>query len=167
MLLVWRRRMATSGERSETVERDDYLKSDRAEARLGLPVGRVPDEAQLTITPDEALEAAYALEHFDWSHGLTRDDLRALYSALPLGLYLRLPDSKRFGSTEEVLHEAGVAPSRAEGDFLGANPNLPDAAEDGGPPAWGEQSGVYAKHDAAEGGSATDEEGLLPGEGAE
>ena len=118
------------------MERDEYLKSDRAEARLGLPVGRVPDEAQLTITPDEALEAAIALEQFDWSHGLTRDELRARYAALPLGMYLRLPDSKRFESAAEVLHEAGGAQSRAEGDFMGAEPDLPDAEEDGGPAAW-------------------------------
>jgi hypothetical protein len=149
------------------VGRDDYLKSDRAEARLGLPVGRVPDEAQLVITPDEALEAAIALEQLDWRHGLTRDELRAQYAALPLGLYLRLPDSKRFGSAAEALHEAGVAPSRAEGDFMGARPDLPDATEDGGPPAWGDQSGVYAKHEAAQGGSAMDDDGLLPGDGDE
>ena len=113
---------AGEGERSETVERDKYLKSDRAEARLGLPIGKVPDEGQLAITPDEALETAYCLEGLDWRHGLTRDEIRVRYSALPLGLYLRLPDSKRFTSVEETLHEAGVAPSRAEGDFLGRTP---------------------------------------------
>ncbi len=146
------------------MKRDEYLKSARAEEKLGLPVNRVPDEEQLTITPDEALEAAYALEGLDWRQGLTRDELRARYSDLPLGLYLRLPDTKKFHSVEEVLHEAGVAPSRSEGDFLGAHPDLPDAEEDGGPPAWGDQSGVYAKGEVAESGSAMDEEGLLPGE---
>lgn len=145
------------------MERDEYLKSDRAEARLGLPVGRVPDEEQLTITPDEALEAAYALEGLDWTHGLTRDEIRAHYRELPLGMYLRLPDSKHFTSAAEVLHEAGVAPSRAEGDFMGAEPDLPDAEEDGGPPAWGDQSGVYAKDATTSSGSAMDTEGRSRG----
>jgi hypothetical protein len=143
---------------------DDYLKSTRAEARLGLPVGKVPDEDQLTITADEALDAAYHLEGLDWRPGPTRDQIRAAYSALPLGIYLRLPDSKRYGSAEEVLHEAGLAPSRAEGDFLGANPNLPDAVDDGGPPDWGPQSGTYEQGEPLESGSATDTEGLLPGD---
>lgn len=144
--------------------RDDYLKSARAEARLGLPVGKVPDKDQLTVTADEALDAAYHLEGLDWRSGLTRDQIRAAYSTLPLGIYLRLPDSKRYGSAEEVLHEAGLAPSRAEGDFLGAHPNLPDAVDDGGPPDWGAQSGTYAQGESLEGGSATDTGGLLPGE---
>ena len=145
--------------------RDDYLKSDRVEARLGLPVGRVPDADQLTITADEELEAAIALEQMNWQHGLTRDELRAQYPAMPLGMYLRLPDSKRFTSAAEVLHEAGVALSRAEGDFMGAHPDLPNAKDDGGPPAWGDQSGVYTKGEAAESGSAMDAEGAQKGDG--
>ena len=143
---------------------DDHLKSDRVEARLGLPVGYVPDDEQLALTEDDALEAAYQLEELSWHAGLTRDAIRAACHDFPLSIYLRLPDSKRYGSAEEVLREAGLARSRSEGDFMGANPNLPDAEDDGGPPAWGPQSGIYSKGDVAQGGSATDTEGLLPGE---
>src|SRR5260370_12702694 len=106
--------------------RDDYLKSARAEARHGLPVGKVPDKDQLTITADEALDTAYHLEGLDWHTGLTRDQIRAAYRDLPLGIYLRLPDSKRYGSAEEGLHEGGLAPNRAEGTLLGAHPHITD-----------------------------------------
>jgi hypothetical protein len=58
---------------------------------------------------------------------------------MPKGLYLRLPSSKRFYSEAEVFHDAAIAPSRAEGDFVGAHPDIPEAESvaDGGPPAWG------------------------------
>jgi hypothetical protein len=154
--------------------RDDYIKARD-------PVGNVPvpqdGDAGLRVTEDEALDAAVAFEGLDWSKGLTRDEIKRHYRDLPLGIYLRLPDSKRYTSPAEVLHEAGVAQSRAEGDFLGANPDIPaeESASDGGPPGWGQQSGVYAvgasnsggAHTAGttiEGDSAEDREGLLPGE---
>lgn len=145
-------------------KRDDLIKSERTERKLGLPARGAADGSQLTLTPEEALEAGAHLERLEWGRGLTRDELRLRYHELPLGIYLRLPDSKRFHSAVEVLHEAGVAPSRSEGDFLGPNPNLPDAEEDGGPPAWGAVSGVFPVSKPLESGSATDTEGLLPGE---
>ena len=76
----------------------------------------------------------------DWAGGFTRNDLKTACPTLPQMLYLRLPDSKRFYSPAEVLQAARLAPSRAEGDFLGANPTLPAnrSVEEGGPPAWGE-----------------------------
>jgi hypothetical protein len=139
---------------------DDYIKARD-------PVGSVPvpqDDAALRVTEDQALETAYALETMDWSKGLTRDQIKRKYRELPLGIYLRLPDSKRFTSPAEVLREAGVAASRAEGDFLGANPNLPseESISDGGPPDWGQQPAVYPARASVEGGSAEDVEGLLP-----
>jgi hypothetical protein len=80
------------------------------------------------------------LAQLTWGRGLTRNDIKAAYPAFPQALYLRLPDSKRFSSPEEVLHTARIAPSRAEGDFLGANPELPStlSVEEGGPPDWGD-----------------------------
>lgn len=125
--------------------RDDYIKSERTERKLGLPVQGEPDSNRLTMTPEEVLEAGARLERLDWGHGLTRDEIRLRCRELPLGIYLRLPDSKRFHSPVEALHEAGVAPSRSEGDFLGANPNIPDAEEDGGPPAWGGGSSFFPR----------------------
>lgn len=148
-------------------DRDDYIKSERTERKLGIQPKGAPDDDQLAVTPEDAFEAGARLELLDWTHGLTRDELRLRYHELPLGIYLRLPDSKHFHSAAEVLHEAGVAPSRSEGDFLGANPNLPDAEADGGPPAWGGISGVFPQRQTIESGSATDTEGLLPGEPGE
>jgi hypothetical protein len=71
--------------------------------------------------------------------GLTRDRLRRRLKDLPDALYLRLPASRHYHSVEEVLRDAASAPSRAEGDYLGANPDIPEAEslDEGGPPAWG------------------------------
>jgi hypothetical protein len=79
------------------------------------------------------------LAQLDWSHGLTRNDLKEAYPDFPQQIYLHLPDSKRFASPQEVLRSARLAPSRAEGDFLGATPDIPArrAVEEGGPPGWG------------------------------
>ena len=89
--------------------------------------------------PEEPHDLHAQLSLLDWLHGLTRNDIKAAYPAFPQTLYLRLPDSKRFSSPEEVLHAARTAPSRAEGDFMGANPALPSnlSVEEGGPPDWG------------------------------
>ena len=80
-----------------------------------------------------------ALSELRWGNGLTRTEIRHKYRALPESLYLRLPSSKRYHSADEVLREAGLARSRAEGDFMGADPDLPEGAAqaEGGPPAWG------------------------------
>lgn len=112
------------------------------------------------ITTDEILEALEAFEGLDWSQGLTRDQIRRKFPALPEPIYLRLPSSKHFTSPDEVLHDAGIASSRSEGDFMGADPDLPDedAIADGGPPAWG--GDPIFNGSTQDGGSAEDTEGL-------
>jgi hypothetical protein len=122
--------------------------------------------ARLAITPEQVEAAARALSQMRWGpDGLTREEIRAHYPALPKPIYLRLPSSKRYMSAGQVLHDAEVAPSRAEGEFLGANPNLPEAQslEDGGPPAWG-PTPLFTPGGVVEGGSAEDTEGLEEGE---
>lgn len=125
------------------------------------------------ITHDEAVQALHALERLEWGEeGLTRTEIRRHYPALPEEIFLRLPDSKRFTTASEVLHEAGVAASRAEGEYLGVNPDLPeaDSIADGGPPAWGGDPmlvvrGAHNTIDAVEdGGSAEDAEGAEDGD---
>jgi hypothetical protein len=112
----------------------------------------------LKLTEDEALEAAIHLHELDWTTTLTRDDMRAAYSGLPLAIYLRLPDSKHFTSAGEVLHEAGVAASRAEGDFMGARPDYPaeQSIADGGPPGWGTDEALLGGDYSIDGGSGED-----------
>lgn len=90
--------------------------------------------------PEELRTLAAQLAQIDWSQGLTRNDIKAKYPGFPQQLYLRLPDSKRFSSPQEVFLAARLAPSRAEGDFLGAAPIVPTrtSVEEGGPPDWGE-----------------------------
>ncbi len=102
---------------------------------------------------------AASLAQLDWSHGLTRNDIKAAYPNFPQQLYLRLPDSKRFSSPQEVLLSARLAPSRAEGDFLGAAPAIPSglSVEEGGPPGWGE-SPLVTPGGAIDSGSAEDRE---------
>lgn len=147
-------------------QKDDYVKADDPIASTPARTGG--DEA-LHVTQEQALDTAIALEDIAWGDGLTRDQIRRKYRNLPTGIYLRLPDSKRFHSAAEVLHEAGVYQSRAEGDFMGAHPDLPtqDSIEDGGPPDWGNQPAVYPPGASVRSGSATDEEGLLPGDNPE
>jgi hypothetical protein len=97
------------------------------------------------------------LAALDWSKGLTRDQVRRKYRLLPAGLYLRLPAKKLYFGPVELLHDAEIAPSRAEGDFLGAAPGLPDEAalDDGGPPAWG-PSPLFTPGGKVDGSSAED-----------
>ena len=163
--------MPQSGRQAGRAERDDYIKSEKDERRLGLigdeqPVATDEAELQLHMTREEVRRAATALARLDWRRGLTRDQIRLAYQDLPLGIYLRLPDSKHFGSVGEVLHEAGVAASRAEGDFMGAHPDYPVDASlaDGGPPGWGDEDQIYAVNAQIEGGSAEDKEGPEEGE---
>lgn len=82
-----------------------------------------------------------ALARLPWGQGLKRAQIRRKWRALPAAIYLRLPDSKRYTSAEEVLRDAEIAPSRAEGEYLGPYPDLDVMEElsldDGGPPAWG------------------------------
>ena len=149
---------------------DDYIRSEDEELRLGLPADEpaedLAEEGQLDVTAAQARAAEAALRNLDWHGGLTRDEIQARYRDLPLGIYLRLPASKRYTSPEDVLHEARIAASRAEGEFMGANSDIPEAASiaDGGPPGWGDASGVITPGAILEGGSAEDTEGLLPGD---
>lgn len=144
---------------------DDYIKPGNPPS----PASEPPNDDALRLSADQALEAAMALGELSWGSGLTREEIRRKYRALPRAIYLRLPDSKRFTSANEVLREAGVAASRAEGEYLGANPDIPaeECVEDGGPPDWGQQPAVYNARASVDGGSAEDTEGLLPGENPE
>ena len=83
------------------------------------------------------------LEHANYGeHGLTRNDLRAQIPDLPEAIYLHLPDSKRFRSADEVLHEVRSSAWRAEGEFLGSpdDSRVPSegAEADYGPAAYGD-----------------------------
>src|SRR5512146_2538881 len=116
------------GAAGDTQASDDYITSPQAERKLGLPVDETADqlaaEGELNVTPEEALRAENALHDLDWRHGLNRDEIKAAYPELPVGIYLRLPATKRYSSPLEALHECGLAPSRAEGTFMGANPEV-------------------------------------------
>ncbi len=141
---------------------DDYIKSDNVQRRLGLPKdhgGTVsPREDELWITAQDVANAMRMLPKLDWSNGLTRDGIQKQWNALPIGMYLRLPDSKHFHTAAEVLHEAGISSSRAEGDFMGAHPDVPEeeSVEDGGPPGWGAQPAVFPQGAEIDGGSEED-----------
>lgn len=79
------------------------------------------------------------LERLDYGeHGLTRNDMRARMADLPDVIYLRLPDSKRFYSADEVLHEVRSSPGRAEGEFIAATDDTEDARGDNGPAGYGD-----------------------------
>ncbi len=123
-------------------------------------------EERLVLTPSEIEATAQALGQMDFGDdGLTRDEIRAHYHALPRAIYLRLPASKHFIHAGEVLQEAEIAPSRAEGEFLGAHPDLHEAEviEEGGPPLWG-PTPLFTPGGVVHGGSTEDTEGLEEGE---
>ena len=89
---------------------------------------------------DEPLRALLRGVDFG-EHGLTRNELREHVPNFPRQVYLRLPDSKRYRSVDEVLDQTGWhALARAEGEFSDALDSVPaaGATADGGPPAWGE-----------------------------
>ena len=97
-------------------------------------------EPELEITAEDERRAIWHLDVLVWpTEGLTRDEIKRKFRDMPKGLYLRLPSSKRYHSPAEIFRDAGIAPSRAEGDFVGAHPDIPEAksVSDGGPPAWG------------------------------
>jgi hypothetical protein len=100
-----------------------------------------------------------ALAGLPWERGLKRVQIRRRWRALPKAIYLRLPDSKRYTAAEEVLRDAQIAPSRAEGDFLGPYPDLDVLEEisldDGGPPAWGPDP-IFTLGTQVDSGSAED-----------
>jgi hypothetical protein len=137
------------------------------------PAGQTPptqsdDErglARITLTPDEARAAASALGEIDWARGLTRLQIRRRYPQLPQAIFLRLPASKRYPSAAEALRDAGLAASRAEGEYLGAHPDLPEAESlaEGGPPAWG-PSPLFTIGGVENSGSAEDTSGIIEGD---
>ena len=92
------------------------------------------------MAPHSPLDAARPyLERLDYGeHGLTRNDMRAQVADLPDIIYLRLPDSKRFTSADEVLHEVRSSPGRAEGEFIAADDDTEDAVGDFGPAGYGD-----------------------------
>jgi hypothetical protein len=122
-------------------ERNDYAGLGSGQPASGITVG-------------ELREALVAL---DWSKGLTRLQLKRKCRVLPQSIYLRLPSSRRYYGADEVLHDAAIAASRAEGDFLGAAPDLPEAEslDEGGPPAWGPDP-LFTPGGAVDSGSAED-----------
>jgi hypothetical protein len=97
------------------------------------------------------------LAALNWGKGLTRDQIRRKCRRLPEGIYLRLPAKKLYFGPTEVMHDARIAPSRAEGDFLGAAPDLPEeeSLDEGGPPAWG-PSPLFTPGGTVDGNSAED-----------
>ncbi len=126
--------------------------------------------AALILTPEELRDAEQALDELDWGEeGLTRDEIRERYPKLPSALYLRLPSSKHFASTDDVILNVADARERAEGEIPGDSAESPEAESiaDGGPPAYGPDP-IYSRHGTEDGGSAEDTEGLfLPEEDGE
>ncbi len=145
---------------------DDYIKTRHTPSDSEGPMAPRAGEPRAALTLERLRDVIEALARLDWRGGLTREQIRRKCRALPEGIYLRLPDSKRFQSVTEVLHEAGIAPSRAEGEFLGAYPNIPaeESIAFGGPPAWGQQPAVFPQGASVDSGSAEDREGPLPEE---
>lgn len=126
--------------------------------------------AALILTPEELRDAEQALDELDWGEeGLTRDEIRERYPKLPSALYLRLPASKHFTSTDDVILNVADSRERAEGEIPGDSAASPetDSIADGGPPAYGPDP-IYSRHGTEDGGSAEDTEGLfLPEEDEE
>lgn len=125
------------------------------------------ESANLALTTEVVTQVARALAPLDWRQGLTRHQIRRKVPGLPRAIFLRLPDSKHYSSVGEVLHDAGVAASRAEGEFLGSDPEIPEAEllAEGGPPAWGPSS-LYTVGGVVDGGSAEDNTGTIQGDRA-
>jgi hypothetical protein len=119
------------------------------------------DEAPEPELEVAAVDERRTIQHLDamlWpAQGLTRDEIKRKFRDMPKGLYLRLPSSKRYHSPAEVFRDAEIAPSRAEGDFVGAHPDIPEAesVSDGGPPAWG-GTPLFSVGGVEDGGSAED-----------
>lgn len=138
--------------------------AQRANANPGGPPQGTPEgpQPELVITRGVLQSTADALSKLDWSHGgLSRDQIKKAYPGLSPAVYLRLPATKHFASPTEVMHDVGDAESRAEGEYLGANPDIPEAEslDQGGPPAWGSDP-LYSIGGIENSGSAEDTEGL-------
>ena len=73
------------------------------------------------------------LRALDWSHGLTRDQVRARLGDFPAGVYLLLPSEREFRGPEDLVRFYRRAWVRSHQEGIPAS----GAAEDGGPAAWG------------------------------
>ncbi len=98
------------------------------------------------------------LLQLDWSHPLTRDEIRARIPEFPLYFYVRLPAAKRFASARAVLLTMLNAEARAEGEFLDEETSCTlheaEVLAEGGPPAWGADPLIAGEINP--GGSGTD-----------
>lgn len=126
------------------------------------PEPQAEPDALTQLTTDDLDMVMLRLMELDYGEdGLTRDQIRKRYRELPEVIYLRMPSSRRFLNAEEAMRDVLDARSRAEGEYLGPQPDIPtaDSIGDGGPPAWGGDPLLTV--DAVEdGGSAEDTEGL-------
>jgi hypothetical protein len=126
------------------------------------PKPQADPDALRQLSTDELETVTLHLMELDFGpEGLTRDQIRKRYRDLPEAIYLRMPSSRHFLNAEEALRDVWEARSRAEGEYLGAQPDIPEreSVEDGGPPAWG--GDPLLTHDGIEdGGSAEDTRGL-------
>ena len=123
--------------------------------------GAEPDALARFSTDDLETVMLRLMELEYGDEGLTRDQIRKRYHDLPEAIYLRMPSSRHFLTAEEALRDVQLARSRAEGDFLGAQPDIPaaDSVSDGGPPAWGGDP-LLTIDAVMDGGSAEDTQGL-------
>ncbi len=126
------------------------------------PEPQAEPDALTQLSADDLETVMLRLMEIDYGEdGLTRDQIRKRYRELPEVIYLRMPSSRHFVNADEAMRDVLDARSRAEGEYLGAQPDIPDADSvgDGGPPAWG--GDPLLKVDAVEdGGSAEDTQGL-------
>lgn len=126
------------------------------------PKPQADPDALTQMTHDELETVMLRLMELDYGEdGLSRDQIRKRYHDLPEVIYLRMPSSRHFRTAEEAMRDVLDARSRAEGDYLGADPTIPDqqSVEDGGPPAWGGDP-LFTMDGTLEGGSAEDTQGL-------
>ena len=94
--------------------------------------GAAPD-ALRQMSDDEFETVTLRLMELDFGQdGLTRDQIRKHYRELPEAIYLRMPSSRHFRDAEEALRDALDARSRAEGEYLGPQPDIPAQASVGG-----------------------------------
>jgi hypothetical protein len=119
------------------------------------------------VTPqmlrDAMAQVRGRLDVLEWEHGLTRHDISHHVPDFPMILFLRLPDSKRFGSPQEVWDAASTSLIRANGEFVGDDaadtlPSPQEIQDIGAPAAWGDDPLLAGETE--ESGSATDTEGL-------
>lgn len=126
------------------------------------PKPEAAPDALRQMSADDLETVTLRLMELDYGQdGLTRDQIRKRYRELPEAIYLRMPSSRHFNSAEEALHDVLEARSRAEGEYLGPQPDIPARASvgDGGPPAWGGDP-LFTIDAIEDGGSAEDTEGL-------